>query len=144
MSSSRNAVNNNAGSRALISTAREGSYDWSAHMEGDGVITQAFMTEIAEESEKVDTDQTKETPQKDSKSYEEMETAYKKMESELAALMANADKPNKEVSSQSTISACSKCRELQGEVVRLLTNNQGLAQGHSSCDKIPSEEPTRY
>ena len=125
-SNNRNAGNNHAGSRALISTAREGSYDWSAHMEGDEVITQAFMAEVAEEIEKVDDEQTKETAQKDSKSFEEMETAYKKMAADLAALMTNADKPNKEVSSQSTTSVCLKCSELQGEVDRLLAINQGL------------------
>ncbi|KAJ0495804.1 putative transcription factor interactor and regulator CCHC(Zn) family [Helianthus annuus] len=34
---------NNTRSKALISTAREGSYDWSVHLEGDENVTQVFM-----------------------------------------------------------------------------------------------------
>ncbi|MFS7962281.1 putative transcription factor interactor and regulator CCHC(Zn) family [Helianthus anomalus] len=44
-SNNRNA-SNNSGSKALISTAREGSYDWSVHLEADENVTQAFMEEI--------------------------------------------------------------------------------------------------
>ncbi|MFS7936067.1 putative transcription factor interactor and regulator CCHC(Zn) family [Helianthus anomalus] len=42
----RNASNKNS-SRALISTTREGLYDWSVHLEGDENVTQAFMADIA-------------------------------------------------------------------------------------------------
>ncbi|MFS7947177.1 hypothetical protein Hanom_Chr06g00545031 [Helianthus anomalus] len=45
------------------------------------------------------------------------------METQLAALMANLDKPTGEVRSNSM---CLRCRELQGEVDRLSTQNQSL------------------
>ncbi|MFS7916861.1 putative transcription factor interactor and regulator CCHC(Zn) family [Helianthus anomalus] len=45
VSNKRNA-SNNTGSKALISTAQEGSYDLSVHPEGDENITQEFMAEI--------------------------------------------------------------------------------------------------
>ncbi|KAJ0693836.1 putative transcription factor interactor and regulator CCHC(Zn) family [Helianthus annuus] len=45
-SNNRNASSNSS-SKALISTAREGSYDWSIHLENDGDVSQAFMAEIA-------------------------------------------------------------------------------------------------
>ncbi|MFS7930396.1 putative transcription factor interactor and regulator CCHC(Zn) family [Helianthus anomalus] len=45
-SSSNRSASNNIGSKALISTAREGSYDWSIHLEGDENVTQAFIAEI--------------------------------------------------------------------------------------------------
>ncbi|MFS7919667.1 putative transcription factor interactor and regulator CCHC(Zn) family [Helianthus anomalus] len=135
-SSNRNA-SNNSGSKALISTAREGSYDWSVHLEADENVTQAFMAEIVQvddveakdeddeakvdgkvekitEAEVVTDDQTTEVEEEklksdDEQDAEEKDDAYRKKVADLVALMANLDKQTGEVSSKS---ACLRCREL--------------------------------
>ncbi|MFS7997392.1 putative transcription factor interactor and regulator CCHC(Zn) family [Helianthus anomalus] len=123
-SSNRNA-SNNTGSKALISTAREGSYNWSVHLEDDENVTLAFMAEIAPvdeveakdenaeakmdgevdkviESEEVTDDQTTEVEEEKQKfdvvqDAEEKDAAYRKKVVDLAALLANLDKQTGEV-----------------------------------------------
>ena len=141
----------------MISTAREGSYDWSIHLENDGNVTQAFMAEITpvdDDEAKVDdaevkvdaevklenraeekkVDQTTGAEDEKQKSEyereaEEKDAKYKQLEAQLAALMANLDKQTGEVKSNSV---CLKCRELQGEVDRLSAQNKSLVSEMSN------------
>ncbi|MFS8034382.1 putative transcription factor interactor and regulator CCHC(Zn) family [Helianthus anomalus] len=120
-SNNRNASNNSC-SKALITTAREGSYDWSVHLEADENVTQAFMAEIVHvdeaeakdenakakvdgevdmvtTTEEVTNDQTTEAEEENKKSNdeqdgEEKDAAYQKKVADLAVLMANLDKQN--------------------------------------------------
>ncbi|KAJ0507000.1 putative transcription factor interactor and regulator CCHC(Zn) family [Helianthus annuus] len=158
-SSNNKNASNNSSSKALISTAREGSYDWSIHLEDNENATQAFMAEIVpidddkaavEDAEtKVDAeakvkiegkaaeekdDQTTVAEDEKQKSdrereAEEKDAKYKRMEAQLAALMANLDKQTGEVKSNSV---CLKCCELQGEVDRLSTQNKSLVSEMSN------------
>ncbi|MFS7905127.1 putative transcription factor interactor and regulator CCHC(Zn) family [Helianthus anomalus] len=122
--SNRNA-SNNFGIKALISTAREGSYDWNVRLEADENVTQAFMAEIlpvddveakdenveakmdgevdkVTKAEEVTDDQTTEVEEEKLKCYdeqdvEEKDATYRKKVADLAALMANIDKQTGEV-----------------------------------------------
>ncbi|MFS7936251.1 putative transcription factor interactor and regulator CCHC(Zn) family [Helianthus anomalus] len=155
-SNNRNASNNSS-SKALISTAREGSYDWIIHLEDNENATQAFMAEIVhvdddeatlgdaeakvdaevkieskDEAEKGDqiTDVEEEKQKSDHEwEAEEKDAKYKRMEAQLAALMANIDIQSGKVQSNYV---CLKCRELQGEVDMLLTQNQSLVSEMSN------------
>ncbi|KAJ0576078.1 putative transcription factor interactor and regulator CCHC(Zn) family [Helianthus annuus] len=155
-SNNRNASSNSS-SKALISTAREGSYDWSIHLENDGNVTQAFMAEITPVDDgeaKVDDAEVKEDAEvkvenraeekkvdqttgaedeKQKSEYEreaeEKDAKYKQLEAQLAALMANLDKQTGEVKSNSV---CLKFRELQGEVDRLSAQNKSLVSEMSN------------
>ncbi|KAJ0742622.1 putative transcription factor interactor and regulator CCHC(Zn) family [Helianthus annuus] len=148
-SNNRNS-SNNSNSRALISTAREGSYDWGIHLEKDENVTQAFMAEIVpvEEAESIanaekesdaevkKVDQTTDAEEEESQSENEMEAEekdeiIKRLGAQLAALMANSEKSTGEVSN-STTSVCLKCRELQGEVDKLSTQNKSLVSEMSN------------
>ncbi|KAJ0466681.1 putative RNA-directed DNA polymerase [Helianthus annuus] len=148
-SNNRNS-SNNSNSRALISTAREGSYDWSIHLENDENVTQAFMAEIVPvdegeatvvdektteaEEDKADqaTDAEKEKPESEHEmEADEKDEIIKRMGAQLAALMANSDKATREVSNSAT-SVCLKCRELQGEVDKLSTQNKSLVSEMSN------------
>ncbi|MFS7938340.1 hypothetical protein Hanom_Chr05g00438521 [Helianthus anomalus] len=68
----------------------------------------------------------------DEKNVNEKDAKYKKMAAELAALMADLDKPIGEINSNSTSSVCLRCREFQGEVDRLSTQNRSLINEMSS------------
>ncbi|KAM0049847.1 putative transcription factor interactor and regulator CCHC(Zn) family [Helianthus debilis subsp. tardiflorus] len=145
-SSNGNASNSN-GSRALISTTREGSYDQSVPLEADGNITQAFMAEIATvddaeekvdveveketEFEKVDADQT-EVPENEIKSDEKKDAEEKKKATEFVAFMADLSKATGVVNSNLVSSVCLKCAELEREVNRLSKHNLSLINDLSS------------
>ncbi|MFS7947991.1 hypothetical protein Hanom_Chr06g00554681 [Helianthus anomalus] len=75
------------------------------------------------EEKKLKSDYEKEAEEKDAK--------YKRLEAQIAALMANLDKPKEEVSNYAS-SVCLRCRELQGEVHRLSTENQSLVNEMSN------------
>ncbi|KAI3503879.1 hypothetical protein L1887_32343 [Cichorium endivia] len=125
------SASNGSGSKALISTAREGSYDWSVHLEGDEVITQAFMAEIVVNDNVAtgmdDTEKKTEIHQNGTKSEEEKKVSDRKLVDKDAALMATSDKSTREVNLNSTTPTCLTCTELQSEVEKLLTQNQNLS-----------------
>ncbi|MFS8007486.1 hypothetical protein Hanom_Chr14g01261531 [Helianthus anomalus] len=108
-------------------------------MEDDENIMQAFMAEIVtgddaevkvdaevekeSQAEEVNADQTTKVQEENLNSDNEKDVADKKMAADFAAFMADLSKSTGEVSSNPASSVCLRCRELQGEVEKLSTQN---------------------
>jgi hypothetical protein len=140
---SNRSSSNNSGSRALISTTREGSYDWSKHLEDEESVNHAYMAEIVpvdESAEKTDAEEVKEAEtvaekvesaqseelKEDLQSDEEKDAEGKRMAAEFVAYMADLSKSTREVNKNPLSSICLKCGQLQGEIDNLINQNQSL------------------
>ncbi|MFS7968991.1 putative transcription factor interactor and regulator CCHC(Zn) family [Helianthus anomalus] len=113
--------------KAASSTSQEGSNDGSVHLEDNKNATQAFMAEIVQLDEA-------ETTVSDAESQVENDAAKvdaKEKESEAEKVVADETTEVHEEEVQSN-SVCLRCRELQGEVDRLLAQNQSLVSEMSS------------